>query len=142
MRQRLATLATCNLDQWALDFEGNLRRIERSIREAKRFKARYRVILLTLSLAHCIHMGHELMPYMNSGMQACFQVTLAYPCYRIACTSSLGAPCQIISGQEITSKFTSASRWVLNWRSRDMAAKTISWRLTPSSTRGRYWLSC
>ena len=28
----LATIATCNLDQWALDWDGNLRRIEESIR--------------------------------------------------------------------------------------------------------------
>ncbi|KAK9820653.1 hypothetical protein WJX81_008191 [Elliptochloris bilobata] len=43
MRHRLATLATCNLDQWALDFDGNLARIVASIKEAKRQGARYRV---------------------------------------------------------------------------------------------------
>ena len=43
MRHRLATLATCNLDQWALDFDGNLARITASIEEAKRRGARYRV---------------------------------------------------------------------------------------------------
>jgi NAD+ synthase (glutamine-hydrolysing) len=32
---KLATLATCNLDQWALDFAGNLRRIEESLAVAK-----------------------------------------------------------------------------------------------------------
>ncbi len=42
-RQRLAVLATCNLDQWAMDFEGNLRRITRSIAEARRRGATYRV---------------------------------------------------------------------------------------------------
>ena len=31
----LAKLATCNLNQWAMDFEGNLQRIEESIKEAK-----------------------------------------------------------------------------------------------------------
>mmetsp|Transcript_10444 Transcript_10444/g.33049 ORF Transcript_10444/g.33049 Transcript_10444/m.33049 type:complete len:337 (-) Transcript_10444:1574-2584(-) len=31
----LARLATCNLNQWAMDFRGNLERIEASIREAK-----------------------------------------------------------------------------------------------------------
>ncbi|KAI3428464.1 hypothetical protein D9Q98_007289 [Chlorella vulgaris] len=41
--QRVAILATCNLDQWAMDFEGNLRRITRSIAEARRLGARYRV---------------------------------------------------------------------------------------------------
>jgi len=36
-------VATCNLNQWALDFEGNLLRIERSIREAKALGAKFRV---------------------------------------------------------------------------------------------------
>eukprot|EP00316_Scyphosphaera_apsteinii_P011296 CAMPEP_0119336928 /NCGR_PEP_ID=MMETSP1333-20130426/92934_1 /TAXON_ID=418940 /ORGANISM="Scyphosphaera apsteinii, Strain RCC1455" /LENGTH=764 /DNA_ID=CAMNT_0007347863 /DNA_START=29 /DNA_END=2323 /DNA_ORIENTATION=- len=31
----LATVATCNLNQWAMDFKGNLERIKLSIREAK-----------------------------------------------------------------------------------------------------------
>ncbi len=42
-QHRVAVLATCNLDQWAMDFEGNLRRITRSIAEARRQGARYRV---------------------------------------------------------------------------------------------------
>ena len=37
------TLATCNLNQWALDFDGNLERIRQSIREAKAAGAKYRV---------------------------------------------------------------------------------------------------
>eukprot|EP00887_Chlorella_sp_A99_P004869 scaffold4.g4869.t1 len=41
--QRLCTLATCNLNQWAMDFEGNLRRIVESIAQAKSRGARYRV---------------------------------------------------------------------------------------------------
>ena len=41
-RRRLATLATCNLNQWALDFGGNLHRVIQSIEEAKRRGARYR----------------------------------------------------------------------------------------------------
>lgn len=40
---RLATLATCNLNQWALDFDGNLARIRASIVEAKTRGARYRL---------------------------------------------------------------------------------------------------
>ena len=32
---RLITLATCNLNQWAMDFEGNLQRIIESIKIAK-----------------------------------------------------------------------------------------------------------
>lgn len=39
----LVTVATCNLNQWALDFDGNLERILASIREAKARGARYRV---------------------------------------------------------------------------------------------------
>ncbi len=40
---KLTTLATCNLNQWALDFEGNLERIITSIRIAKEQGARYRL---------------------------------------------------------------------------------------------------
>ncbi|KAF6262108.1 glutamine-dependent NAD(+) synthetase with GAT domain-containing protein [Scenedesmus sp. NREL 46B-D3] len=43
MRRRLATLATCNLNQWAMDFEGNLRRIRDSITAARQAGATYRV---------------------------------------------------------------------------------------------------
>ena len=43
VQQRIAKLATCNLDQWAMDFEGNLRRIIASIQEARRQGATYRV---------------------------------------------------------------------------------------------------
>lgn len=39
----VVTIATCNLDQWALDFEGNLRRIRESVRLAKAAKATYRL---------------------------------------------------------------------------------------------------
>lgn len=39
----LVTVATCNLNQWALDFDGNLERIIESIRVAKARGARYRV---------------------------------------------------------------------------------------------------
>ena len=43
MSHRLITLATCNLDQWAMDFEGNLRRVKESIQIAKDRGATYRV---------------------------------------------------------------------------------------------------
>lgn len=43
MRRRLATLATCSLNQWAMDFEGNLKRILDSIKAAKEAGATYRV---------------------------------------------------------------------------------------------------
>lgn len=43
MAQRVATFATCNLNQWAMDFGANLERIKKSIRVAKEKGARYRV---------------------------------------------------------------------------------------------------
>lgn len=39
----LVTLATCALNQWSLDFEGNLRRIKESIIKAKEAGATLRV---------------------------------------------------------------------------------------------------
>lgn len=39
----LITVATCNLNQWALDFDGNLERIQESIRQAKAKGAKYRL---------------------------------------------------------------------------------------------------
>jgi predicted amidohydrolase len=39
----LITLATCALNQWALDFEGNLQRIKKSIIKAKEAGATLRV---------------------------------------------------------------------------------------------------
>ncbi len=39
----LVTLSTCNLNQWALDFEGNTDRIIESIHEAKRQGSKLRV---------------------------------------------------------------------------------------------------
>ena len=43
MPRRIATLATCNLNQWALDFDGNLERVKRSIEQARAAGATYRV---------------------------------------------------------------------------------------------------
>lgn len=40
---RLVNLATCNLNQWALDFKGNLKRILESITLAKSKGCRYRL---------------------------------------------------------------------------------------------------
>lgn len=39
----LAVVATCNLNQWAMDFEGNLQRIRCSIAKARKSQARYRL---------------------------------------------------------------------------------------------------
>lgn len=41
--ERKVTLATCSLNQWALDFEGNMERILKSISIAKAHGARYRL---------------------------------------------------------------------------------------------------
>lgn len=43
MACRKITLAVCSLNQWALDFEGNLKRILQSISEAKTKGACYRL---------------------------------------------------------------------------------------------------
>ena len=40
---RLVTVATCSLNQWALDFEGNAKRIIESVRRAKSAGAKLRV---------------------------------------------------------------------------------------------------
>ena len=40
---RVATVATCTLNQWALDFGGNLERTLRSLREARERGATYRL---------------------------------------------------------------------------------------------------
>jgi len=40
---RVARVATCNLNTWALDFEGNLKRILTSIERAKKAGAKYRL---------------------------------------------------------------------------------------------------
>ena len=39
---RKVTIAVCTLNQWALDFEGNLDRIRRSIQEARDAGAKFR----------------------------------------------------------------------------------------------------
>jgi NAD+ synthase (glutamine-hydrolysing) len=39
---RKITVAVCTLNQWALDFEGNMSRIMESILEAKELRAAYR----------------------------------------------------------------------------------------------------
>ena len=39
----IANVATCNLNQWVLDFKGNRERILRSINEAKKRGCTYRI---------------------------------------------------------------------------------------------------
>ena len=43
VNSRIARLATCNLCQWAMDFDGNLKRIKLSIDKARSEGARYRL---------------------------------------------------------------------------------------------------
>jgi NAD+ synthase (glutamine-hydrolysing) len=40
---RLVTVSTCSLNQWALDFDGNMTRIIKSIHQAKAAGAKLRV---------------------------------------------------------------------------------------------------
>lgn len=40
---RLVRVAACNLDQWAMDFDGNVRRTCESIRAAREQGAKYRL---------------------------------------------------------------------------------------------------
>ena len=43
MESRFVTVATCNLNQWALDFDGNCARVLESCRQAKAAGASYRL---------------------------------------------------------------------------------------------------
>lgn len=59
MGGHLVTVATCNLNQWVLDWEGNLNRIVESIRIAKAAGARLRVgpvscVSLMISKCSCL----------------------------------------------------------------------------------------
>jgi hypothetical protein len=55
MPRRIATLATCNLNQWALDFDGNLERVRRSIEQARAAGATYRVRYLRSTNRGALH---------------------------------------------------------------------------------------
>lgn len=54
----LVTLATCSLNQWALDFEGNCERIIESIRQAKKAGATLRVGP-ELEITGNMNIGHD-----------------------------------------------------------------------------------
>jgi hypothetical protein len=43
MERTAVIVATCTLNQWALDFDGNLQRVKRSIHRAKELGAKYRI---------------------------------------------------------------------------------------------------
>lgn len=61
------TVATCSLDQWALDFDGNYERTKRSIEEAKAAGATYRVgPELELSGYGCEDHFHEIDTFQHS----------------------------------------------------------------------------
>ena len=60
------TVATCNLSQWALDYDGNLDRIKRSIVEAKAKGAKFRVgPELEISGYSCEDHFHEMDMYIH-----------------------------------------------------------------------------
>jgi NAD+ synthase (glutamine-hydrolysing) len=60
-------IGTCNLNQWALDFDGNLERIMRSIRESKEQGCRFRVgPELEISGYSCEDHFRELDTYLHS----------------------------------------------------------------------------
>jgi NAD+ synthase (glutamine-hydrolysing) len=64
---RTAVLASCNLNQWAMDFDGNLRRIRASIARAKALGARFRVgPELEISGYGCEDHFYELDTYVHS----------------------------------------------------------------------------
>ncbi len=69
VQHRLATLATCNLNQWAMDFGGNLERIKASIVQARDKGARYRV-----SAPPCVPHAGSSRQYMHNGEHCAEQV--------------------------------------------------------------------
>lgn len=71
MACRKITLAVCSLNQWALDFEGNLKRILQSIGEAKEKGA-------------CYRLGPELEV---SGEMILFEPALSLDSYFVLCRS-------------------------------------------------------
>lgn len=171
MRHRIATLATCNLDQWALDFEGNLLRIRASIEAAKRIGATYRVCTSLSCILFCLKPLTRLKGAsrdMKFQIQNCkpYKVIILGCCpmiwQRLLMTFDMrasvedrmfcdghsdGVRCHNASLTSVGSTLPHSynchpPRWDRSWRSLGMAARTTSWRLTQWSTHGRLWPSC
>lgn len=146
---RVALLATCQLDQWAMDFEGNLRRIEASIERARAAGARYRVRcrLLWRRTAQQAGMGAPAWAGAREGRAtgralrrcACTVPALALtsppplPALPAACTLH---PLKHFLTTPNTSSTVLYHRWGLSWRCLATAARTTSWSRTPWTTRG------
>lgn len=121
MRRRVATLATCNLNQWAMDFDGNLRRIIESIERARAAGATYRVRLAGLS--QTLAAPSAQVASAAAAQSAPFKTPCNTPGYappQASCTAS--DPC---------------CRWALSLRCLATAARTTFWSWTLSSTPGR-----
>ena len=133
MRHRLATLATCNLNQWAMDFDGNLQRIVASIEEAKRQGARYRV------RPHSRRgQAYELVPeWQGSRRRILSGHSAQRELLRLGSFHSVPWP-----GPAAPCNATHAARLGRSWRCQDTGARTTSASMTPQSILGKWWPSC
>ena len=115
MRKRLAVLATCNLNQWALDFEGNLARIKASIEAAKAKGAKYRVRIA----------DRLMLPRVRRNKQRYSKFACCFPQTERRADSS-----------------SELCRSAQNSRSQATAVKITSMKLIPSSIPGRFLPNC
>jgi len=122
MHHRLATLATCNLNQWALDFDGNLRRIIQSIEQAKAQGARYRVRAIIFLAANAAPRNCRMCKHPHEHPM--------HPC---------AAPRRSARDSTIPTCGMAPRRWGRSWRFPATAVRTTSWSWTPSSTPGSAW---
>ncbi|XP_060569113.1 glutamine-dependent NAD(+) synthetase-like isoform X2 [Ruditapes philippinarum] len=82
---RKVTLATCTLNQWAMDFEGNLSRILQSVQEAKSKGATYRLgPELEICGYGCADHFHENDTFLHS-WQVLAELLVAPECQNIIC---------------------------------------------------------
>lgn len=98
IQHRLITLATCNLDQWAMDFEGNLRRVKESIQIAKDRGATYRVRPQAPPChQHCAFLLHVKCLHMSLVCAGCVQfqtltvIHARFTEYSFCCSSTMNA---------------------------------------------------
>ena len=99
----LVKIATCNLNQWNMDFKGNLKRIVESIKQAKAMQCTFRtgyvdsIVLCATCSVKC------------QGFQIFFDLVVVF------WASFWSTVCRVINLQYIT---------VLNWRLLVMGART------------------
>jgi hypothetical protein len=129
-RRRIAVVATCSLDQWALDFDGNAARVAASIAAARAAGARYRVSVLwrgvvveggSLSPGACSSAGPE-----RGG-----------PGRESVCMRGLRNLAALAPHAKPFSSFRDRS--APNWSSPATAVRTISWSPTRKPTPGTRW---